>query len=548
MKWMRLLTLWMIGLLAPTVWLASQTAVSSATAASSPIYVNHTATGANDGSSWENAYTHLNSALTAATSGDEIWVARGTYLPGTLVTHTFQISPSIALYGGFAGTETVRDQRDWQANLTILSGDIDNNDTKDARGVVLRSEHIVGQNAYHVILFDMRTITDTAITETTILDGFIITAGQANGGDFPHDWGGGALCLTNQNLSAEDMALGLGVCSPRLANIIFQGNYAFAAGGAMYNHGRDNASSPTYENITFAYNKSESGSAGDGGGAVYNDAINGISSPSFTNVTFLGNVSHEGGGGAVYNNGSSFEAVSSPTFTNVRFLGNSAYWGGAVANDGSFGGFADAVFTNVLFSGNHAEDNGGAVASYAGWDGHAHLRFINVTFSNNRGWRGGAVYSEGSSLTAAHPHFYNSILWGNQAENEWGDQIYNGRGTVTIGHSLVQGGWNGAGIYHYENDGAVNNAGGNITNNPRFENALGPDGMAGTLDDDLRLQANSPAIDAGDNGRNSTTQDLAGNARVVDGNDDGSAVIDMGPYEMPTRPVVWRIYLPLVVR
>ncbi len=512
------------------------------------IYVNHAATGLNDGSSWDDAHINLNDALTAATSGDEIWVARGVYLPGNLVTHTFQISPGIAVYGGFAGTETVRDQRDWQANLTILSGDIDNNDTKDARGVILRTEDISGQNAYHVVLFDMREITHTAMIDTTTLDGFIITGGQANENNFPHFWGGGALCLTNQNLDEAEIALGLGACSPRLANITFQGNYALASGGAMYSHGRGNASSPTYENVTFAYNTTSSESIDDGGGAVYNNAIDGVSSPSFTNVTFLGNVGYQGG--AVHNNGSSLIGVSSPTFTNVRFLGNSAsYRGGALFNDGSFAGSANGVLTNVLFSGNSAEENGGAVFSKANGSGsRADIQFINATFSRNQGALGGAVYSEGSDLITG-PRFYNSILWDNQATEGFSHQIYNWDGTVTIGHSLVQGGWNGDGVYK-EGVGETNNAGGNIAGNPRFENALGLDGIAGTLDDDLRLQANSPAIDVGDNSRNSTMQDLAGNLRLIDGNDDGSIIIDMGPYEAPTRPVPVgeKIYLPMITR
>lgn len=546
MKIARLMPLWFSGLLLATLWWASHPTLS-ATAASSPIYVNHSATGANDGSSWENAYTHLNSALTAATSGDEIWVARGVYLPGTAVTHTFQISPGIAVYGGFVGTETVRDQRDWQANPTILSGDIDNNDTKDTRGVALRPEHINGQNAYHVVLFDMREITHTAMTKATILDGFIITAGQANHGNFPHDWGGGALCLTNQNLDEAEKALGLGACSPRLANLTFQGNYAFASGGAMYNHGRDNASSPTYENVTFAYNMTSNEGIQDGGGAIYNNAINGTSSPTFTNVMFLANTSYKGG--AVYNNGSSIEAISSPTFTKVRFLGNSAQQeGGAVFTDASFDGFSEAIFTNVLFSGNYAQGNGGAVANFANWNGRSHPQFINATFSQNSSWWGGAVYNQGDGLMAGQPTFYNSIFWDNNAEDGYGHQIYNDGGTVTLGHSLIQEGWSGDGLYHY-NDGVAVNAGSNRASNPRFENALGADGLAGTLDDDLRLRANSPAIDAGDNGRNSTTQDLDSNLRLVDGNDDGSVIIDIGPYEAPTRPMPdGQIYLPFVVR
>jgi hypothetical protein len=79
-----------------------------------------------DCSLWTNAYT-LQTALSQAVSGDEIWVKMGVHYPGPAGNRnvTFTLENGVALYGGFAGSETSCDQHNWQANLIILSGDIE---------------------------------------------------------------------------------------------------------------------------------------------------------------------------------------------------------------------------------------------------------------------------------------------------------------------------------------------------------------------------------------------------------------------------------------
>jgi len=154
----------------------------------------------------------------------EIWVATGIYTPGLSQSDTFNLTSGIALYGGFAATETVRSQRDYKANPTILSGDIDNNDSSDSNGVVTSTANINGSNSYHVVYADGTGSTN--ITATTILDGFTITAGQANGSD-PNDDGGGLYC--DGSGSGNE-------CSPSLSNLIFSGNKADNYGGGMYSN------------------------------------------------------------------------------------------------------------------------------------------------------------------------------------------------------------------------------------------------------------------------------------------------------------------------
>ena len=138
------------------------------------IFVKANVTGANNGSSWQNAYTTLQPALNAATAGTQIWVAAGTYKPTVKAAEedaagnptidrdkAFVLKADVEIYGGFVGTETELDQRNWKTNLTILSGDLDNNGALSDGG------------AHHVVIF-VGDVGDAC------LDGFTITGGNAN--------------------------------------------------------------------------------------------------------------------------------------------------------------------------------------------------------------------------------------------------------------------------------------------------------------------------------------------------------------------------------
>ncbi|MFN8465856.1 MAG: hypothetical protein U0X20_09910 [Caldilineaceae bacterium] len=124
------------------------------------------ASGANTGASWADAYTDLQSALKQAGVGEgtEVWVAQGVYTPGITYTATFSIPAGVAIYGGFAATETERTQRDWVANVTVLSGDIDHNDVTNAGSVVHDHRAITGTNGSHVVWLDGYSTPSTATT------------------------------------------------------------------------------------------------------------------------------------------------------------------------------------------------------------------------------------------------------------------------------------------------------------------------------------------------------------------------------------------------
>lgn len=211
--------------------------------------------------SWGDAYIDLQSAL-LNTECSEVWVAEGTYKPGALRSDSFVVRPGVDVYGGFVGTETDIHQRNWVTHVTRLSGDIGNvGDNSD--------------NSYHVVLMD-GTVGTQIITLGTVLDGLVITAGNANNSAKQNDRGGGMLCK----------GAGIGNdCSPEVYRITFSDNFALY-GGAMYNQGNNGGtSSPILTDVAFSDN-----SASKNGGAVFNDGSNGgASTPLMERVTFDGN-------------------------------------------------------------------------------------------------------------------------------------------------------------------------------------------------------------------------------------------------------------------
>ncbi len=200
------------------------------------LMVDDTAPGPDhDGLSWTSAFLNLDDALTVTRTTDEIWVAEGVYRPGTGQTDTFDLVSGVELYGGFDGTETMRSQRDWKSHVTVLSGDVDQNDNTNAYGFVTDPDDILGTNAYHVV-------SGIDLTDNSILDGFTITGGDGSSGPY-----------TGAGIHLEGG-------SPMLRNIIFTGNQSYrGAGLSVYN------SSPKVINGLFFGNAT----GPDSGGAIY---------------------------------------------------------------------------------------------------------------------------------------------------------------------------------------------------------------------------------------------------------------------------------------
>lgn len=374
------------------------------------IYVNSSATGANDGSSWTDAYTDLQSAFTAASSGDEIWVAAGTYKPTTDTDRTvsFVLKNGIALYGGFAGTETLLAERDFETNITVLSGEIgveaDNSD-----------------NTLHVLLAEN-------LDSPTTVDGFTIQDGNAFEFGFFTERGGG-LYSSHSSLI--------------LKNLIFSNSSAYEGGG-LYN----NYSDVSLTDVVIRDNTAFSGwDDGEGGGMG-----NSFSNLTLTRVIFSNNHAPRSGGGM-----SIFD--SQVTLDDVVFDNNEAgYRGGGIDSSSS-----NLFLQNVTFSNNKATLDDGSENHWGGGmsvGGTASL--TNVTFVNNFSSRGAALYNLGSDLIIQNGTFSkniatdagggilnfegHSIIRNSIFYNNVGDSIHNkSKSTSTVTYSIVQGGHAGAG-------------------------------------------------------------------------------------------------------
>jgi len=278
------------------------------------IFVKQGADGA--GTSWTDALGNLSDALNMAQSGDEIWVAEGVYAPTATTDRTisFHIKDGIKLYGGFAGTESGLEFRNFTAHPTVLSGEI------GAPGI--------DDNSYTIVI-------TSGVSENTVIDGFIITGGNANG-------------------DTEE-------------------GHAYRSGGAWYNDARGGTSNPTINNCVFVQNH------GREGGAFYNMGLGGQAGPTLTNCVFRENESSMDGG-AVYNN-SGGEGACNPAFILCVFERNAGIYGAAVFNT-TGNGHCDNYFDTCSFIENKADMRGGAIYDINGQFA-CYSELLDCTFENN---------------------------------------------------------------------------------------------------------------------------------------------------------------------
>ncbi|MCC5842312.1 MAG: right-handed parallel beta-helix repeat-containing protein, partial [Opitutales bacterium] len=457
------------------------------------IYVNHAAAGANNGTSWADAFISLRDALAAAQAGQEIWVAAGTYSPfvSNRATDSFLLVSEISVYGGFVGTETERSERDWLANETILSG---------LRAGEANMRHIV--NATGAV--DAR------------LDGLTIRDGHSDGSD-PYSDGVGAAVF-----------VGLGDGRLTLANCRIVGNLA-NWGGVVYFDANANDPKLRIENTVFADN------------SIGEQWARGV-------LQIRSNAAHVRIESSLLQNNSSglfSEAME------LQVLRTHFYRHDGIAVDINYHGarndFVNCVFdqngggairmvnsqqlrvANCVFTGNTNPMEYGSGAALNISQGRFEVH--NSTFFNNNADEGAAIawsYGWAGNETSL---IHNSIFWGNTGKNvilleRYADDLM----TLELRNNLLQGG--AANVATWADPVVmIENL---LDTDPLFvdvNNVTGPDGLWATADDGLRLQASSPAangglagllpsdwldLNANGNLSESLPSDLLGAARVQD--------------------------------
>jgi hypothetical protein len=446
-----------------------------------------------DGKTWATALGTLQKGIDQAASlGEpcEVWVASGTYRNGSgLAPVTLTLRDRVTVYGGFAGGETDRSQRDPDANVTVIDGA---GQAEPAVTVSLVSD--VGLDGLVV----RNTVSPTggllvSLSNLTV-EGCVIENHQ--GGQ------GGGLLAYHSTL--------------RLNRSRVQSNTATGDGGGIWMTGSD------VELVDCEL--SENTAVGTGGALALIDSGTLVVRRS----VLRSNLARDGGafGYAMGWASSSPEVSPSVTFSDCRLERNRAEFSGgalglwatyveltlerselllnevASAGTPSWGGGAlfcqgcHLTLRDSLLADNTVDSLGPAVC-LEGCTSFSQI--VGCTLTRNEAPSGAAVH-----LLECSPRIVNSILWDNSPASLLD-------GTATVSYSSLSG---------------VTCSAGCIDGDPRF---VDPDGG------DYRLRATSPCIDAG-SGNEASATDLDGSARAdVPGVDNGGVgnppYVDLGAYE-----------------
>lgn len=393
----------------------------TAQASGATIFVNAAAPAGGNGSSWAAAFKDLRTALIVASSGDEVWVARGLYRPNTLLDRglRFDIPSGVKVFGGFAGNE---------ASPATRPADPDPENANVAHDTILSGEIGAPGLADNTV-----TVVDLSFSSTsTEIDRLVITEGSNEAGR------GGGMRIANG--------------SPKVTNCLIVGNYAAEGGGLWILQ----SSGAVFEGCVF-----KSNTASYAGSIAVQS-----SSPTFRRTRFLTNSSTFGGGAIMH----SFGGGGTYEFCDFVDCLTGGVGGGAMytiwqPTAGTLT-ISDCTFTNCRSAEAPNASSGGALFT----NGAGAMTVTRCTFDLCRGYGGAAVNNQGGhSITYSQcafrngvssfggaAHTFNSVafndcLFENNRSGAGGAVQHNGPATFTgcefIGNSVVGGTSNGGAVY-----------------------------------------------------------------------------------------------------
>ncbi len=461
-------------------------------------YVNADAMGTGDGKSWDNAFDHPADAMSAASSGDQIWVTGLTYFgPGDRNVPVVAFKAGVSLYGGFIGVEDDLSDRNMDFLATFDGGDtlyhvVTGADDALLHGILVTNGNATGTGSpdeargggVYCLESGMRISNCTILDNAAIYGGGIYAEGDTievdscsivdNDVITPEGYemsGGGGICVVSGHAVIDRCTISNNTAQQKGAGLLLHNSMAVTSntdftinitGGANYNGGgvfisneQTQSVMPEFISCGFFWNSSGYG------GAVHLH----YSSTYFTDCEFEDNSANMTGA-AVY------ASNSSHVMEHCVFEGNDVT---AVFSSSAMGSTVPRIFNCLFFENGRNGSHGGAIYNY-----EVDTEIECCTITGNTASNGGGIYSSGCS-----PVVTNCIIWGN---------------TATAGEPQVHDVSGGTTIVTYtdiDQDGYDTGAG-NIRSDPLF--------ITGPRDGDYYLghtaagqAANSPCIDAGSN-------------------------------------------------
>ena len=333
---------------------------------------------------------------------------------------------------------------------------------------------------------------DSAETAQAVLNGFTIQNGSAAANTTQME-GGGIYIYS---------------ASPTITNNIIQNNTACSDGAGI----AVEFASPLIQGNTIQ-NNTDSGCSGGNGGGI---AIGGAASAQIIGNLIINNRRGSGNGGGI-----SLFAAGTPTIKNNIIANNTATGISPAAQGGGIYivNQSDAlILQNLIYNNNAGQGNGLYFLVPSGARGP--ILVNNTIIGGPGGSQGSAVYADGFDNQV---QFFNNLLIGLSGQNAVNcDGTYSQQPPVLTNNDAFSP--NGTGLAG--TCASLSGQGGNISADPQFANPNA---------NDYHLQSGSPAIDSGTNTAPNLPQaDIAGNLRILDGNNDCVSTVDIGAYELVT--------------